>query len=139
MPVPVLEPHEQIAERVVLYECVPLREQAGCQQRVLHNPHHRLVGLRRDDVTGDRHDLLDLGTGLLALHQMHVHLVTIEIGVIRRSHRQVEPEGGVWQDADPVAHHGHLMQRRLTVKDDHVAIHHVPFHNISWLQMAVPI
>ena len=137
--VPILEPHEQVAEYVVLDERVPLREQAGRQQRVLHNPHHGFVGLRRDDVTGDRHDLLDLGTGLLALHEMHVHLITIEIGVVWRRYRQVEPERGVREDADTVTHHGHFMQRWLTVEDDHVAIHHVPFYDVSRLQMAVPV
>ena len=41
---------------------------------------------------------------------------------------EIEAEGGPGQDADPVPHHGHLVQRRLPVENDNVPITHVPFN-----------
>ena len=53
---------------------------------------------------------------------MHVHLVAVEIGVVRRRDREVESEGRVRHDAHLVTHHRHLVQRRLAIEDNVVAV-----------------
>ncbi len=44
--IPVLQPHEDVHEQVLLDEGVALSNQAAAQQCVLHNANHRLVGLQ---------------------------------------------------------------------------------------------
>ena len=90
---------------------------------------------------------------------LHVHLITVEIGVVRRRHGQVQTEGyttnqylryawaikeltGVRHELHPMAHHTHLVQTRLTV-EEHVAEQQISVlscrdhceHSLSVLQM----
>ena len=65
--VPVLEPHENVVEDILLNESVALRDQAAPQQRVLNDAHHGLVRLRADDHLGHHHQLAHLGARLMAL------------------------------------------------------------------------
>jgi hypothetical protein len=44
--VPVLQPHQDVHQHVLLYERVALGEQAAAQQRILHDAHHWLVRLQ---------------------------------------------------------------------------------------------
>ena len=37
------------------------------------------------------------------LRHMHVHLVAVEIRIVRRAHTRIEPEGAPRADADAVA------------------------------------
>eukprot|EP00967_Tisochrysis_lutea_P106952 scaffold164447_cov19-Tisochrysis_lutea.AAC.1 len=59
---------------------------------------------------------------------MHVHLITVEVGVVGRGDRQVEAESGVGQDAHAVAHHTHFVQRGLTVEEHQVSVMQVALH-----------
>lgn len=52
-------------------------------QRVLHNTHDRLVCRRCDDLARHSHDFRDFRARLDALRQVQVHLVAVEIGVVR--------------------------------------------------------
>ena len=70
---------------------------------------------------------------------MHVHLVAVEIGVVRRRHRDVHSKGAVRHDAHPVAHDGHLVQGRLTVEQHAVAVDHVPLHLVPVLEPLVAL
>lgn len=72
--------------------------------------------------------ILDLRPGLHALGHVQVHLVAVEIGVVRRRAGQVHPEGGPGQHLHPVSHHTHLVQRRLTIENYQVAVADVPLH-----------
>lgn len=74
----------------------------------------------------------------MCLGDVHVHLVSIKVCVVRRCDRQVQPEGGVRQDSHAVSHHGHLVQGRLTVEEDQVSIDQVTF-NLGglWLRLEV--
>ncbi len=49
-PIPVLQPHQDIHEQVLLDERVPLGHQAAPQQGVLHNSNDRLVGLHKQSA-----------------------------------------------------------------------------------------
>jgi len=95
------------------------------EQRVLHQPHARLVGLRRDDLVRHGHELGHLGRGAGRLHQVHVHLVAVKVGVVRVGSREVEPEGVPRHEHDAVADHAHAVEQRLPVEDDDVALAHV--------------
>ena len=59
---------------------------------------------------------------------MHVHLVSVKVGVVGRGHTEVETERGPGKDFDPVTHHGHFVEGRLTVEDDQVIIDNVTLH-----------
>jgi len=64
----------------------------------------RVKGLTRglkyiDDLLRYPCDLTRLGTGLIALWYVHVHLITVEMGIIRRCHGKVEAEGLGYQPA----------------------------------------
>ena len=59
---------------------------------------------------------------------MHVHLVAVKVGVVRGRDAQVEAEGREGQDLDLVAHHRHLVQRRLPVEEHQVAVLQVPLN-----------
>ena len=68
----------------------------------------RLTYLGRHDVLGDCHDLLRLCACLWRLRHVHVHLVPVEIGIVGRRDRQVQPECRVWQDLDSMALRGKM-------------------------------
>ena len=132
--VPILEPHQDVHEDVLGDERVALGHQAARQQRVLHDRHHGLVRLRGDDHLRHHHELLHLRARLHRLREVHVHLVPVEIGVVRRRHGDVHPERGVRHDAHAVAHDGHLVQGGLAVEQHAVAVDHVPLHPVPVLQ-----
>ena len=54
---------------------------------------------------------------------MHVHFITIKIGIVWSGHRKIQSECLERKYFDSVPHKGHLMKRRLTIKDDIVIIH----------------
>ncbi len=49
-PIPVLQPHQDVHEEVLLDEGVPLGHQPAAQQGVLHNSNDRLVGLHKHNA-----------------------------------------------------------------------------------------
>ena len=69
-------------------ECVSFRHLADGAQRVLHDAHDGSVGLRRDDHAGHGCQLSDLGAGLERLGQMEIHLVSVEVSVVRSRHTE---------------------------------------------------
>ena len=64
-------------------ECVSFRHLSDGAQRVLHDAHDGSVGLRRDDHAGHGCQLSDLGTRLQRLGQMKIHLISVEVSVVR--------------------------------------------------------
>mmetsp|Transcript_11745 Transcript_11745/g.47415 ORF Transcript_11745/g.47415 Transcript_11745/m.47415 type:complete len:693 (-) Transcript_11745:659-2737(-) len=135
--VEVLDPHQHVHDDVLLDERAAVGHQLAAEQRVLHDTDHGLVRLRRDDLRRHHHQLAHLGAALDGLRHVEVHLVTVEIGVVGRRHREVEAEGGEGHNLDPVSHHGHLVQRRLSVEDNDVSVLHVPLHLVAVLQVDV--
>ena len=61
--VPCLEVHEDVVGEVARDEIVAEGELHHSQQRVLHDSHHGLVGLRRHDLTRRQDDVENLGAG----------------------------------------------------------------------------
>ena len=72
-----------------LQQPLPLPKHTATQHtpptHTLKHPH-----LRRHDVARHHHDVLHLGARLVALRDVHVHLVAVKVGVVRRRDRQVE-------------------------------------------------
>ena len=62
------------------------------------------------NVSGDHHDLLCLCTSLRLLRNMHIHLVAVKVSIVWTGDRQVEPEGGIGQQA-------HTMTLRGATRD----------------------
>eukprot|EP00958_Prasinococcus_capsulatus_P026051 scaffold4543_cov350-Prasinococcus_capsulatus_cf.AAC.1 len=136
-PVKVLHPHHRVHHHVLLQEGVALAQLATPQQGVLDDAHHGAVGLRRHDAPRGHHHLLRLGAGLEGLRHVQVHLVPVEVGVVRGGAAEVEAEGGVGQHAHFVAHDGHLVQRGLPVEEHEVAVLQVALHLEAVLEAAV--
>jgi len=68
---------------------------------------------------------------------MQVHLIAVKIGIVRRGTRQIHAERRPGQHLDQMAHHAHLVQRRLPVEDNEVAVDHVPLDGVAALQVQV--
>ena len=62
---------------------------------------------------------------------MKVHLITIEIGVVRTGTTQVETEGGPIKNLGIVPHDTHFMKRRLTIEEDDIPITQVTLDDPS--------
>ena len=60
--------------------------------------------------------------------------ITIEIGIIGRTYRDVQPKCIERQDAHTMSHHGHTMERGLSVKENGIAIHEVAVDRVSNLE-----
>lgn len=122
---------------IELDEGVPEREEHYAEKRVLHYAHDRLVVLWGHDLARHSHDLFDLCLCLVALRDVHIHLVAVEIGIVRRRHTQVKSESLERQDFDPMAHQRHLVKGGLPIEDDVVAVTNVPLNNIAGVKMDI--
>eukprot|EP00965_Chrysotila_dentata_P070805 2340474-Pleurochrysis_carterae.AAC.3 len=74
--------------------------------------------LRQLEAFRDAH----LGARLHGLHHVQVHLVAVEVGVVRRGDGEVHAEGGVGHDLDA---------RRLAVEHDDVAVLDVTLYLVA--------
>jgi hypothetical protein len=77
------------------------------------------------------HDLLCLSLCLQTLRNEHVHLVSIEICVVRGCDREVESEGRPREHLHSMTHDTHLMQRWLSVEEYKIIIHEMSLHNVA--------
>lgn len=62
---------------------------------------------------------------------MKVHLITIEIGIVRTSTTQVETKGGPIKNLGIVTHDTHFVKRRLTIEEDDIPITQVTLDDPS--------
>ena len=111
-----VDPDHQVHHFFPREEGVSHREEIDAQQCVLHDTHDGRVVLGGNDLLGNVGDVLKFRDGLVGLRDVHVHLIAVKFGVVGRADGQVESEGVVRKDPDPVAHHTHAMQRWLTVE-----------------------
>ena len=113
-----------------------LAEQVRAQHRVLdgRDARRRLRGANELPVDG--RERLELRRRLHRLRHVHVHLVAVKVGVVRarRVDAQAERLAQVHR-LDAVAHHRHLVQRRLAVEQDRVAGQQVPVDDVANLQV----
>ena len=68
---------------------------------------------------------------------MHVHLVAVKVGVVRRRNGQVHAKCAVREDPHAMSHDGHLVQTRLPIEEHDVSVHHVPLNHHAILQVPV--
>lgn len=67
-------------------------------------------------------DVFQLSDGLKGLGNVHIHLIAIEVSIVRRANRQVEPEGVVGKDPYAVSHHTHPVQGWLSVEQNIITV-----------------
>ena len=89
---------------------------------------------RREDVLLHAHEDLGLRARLLALQHVHVHLVAVEVRVVRRAHAEVDAERLPRHDLHLVRHHRHAVERRLPVEQHDVAVHEVALDDEAGLE-----
>ena len=97
----------------------------------MHETHDGRVVFRCNNLFGDVGNVLKLRSGFIRLRDVHVHLITIEIGVIRRADREIEAEGIIGKNSDAVTHHTHTMECRLSIKQHIISVLECSFHNCS--------
>lgn len=74
-------------------------------------------------------------TTLLAAACWRQDFISVKVSIIRLRHGNVQPECGIRQHAHTVAHHGHAVERRLTVEEHGVAVQEVAVHNITLVEL----
>ena len=92
-----------------------------------------LRGVTRRDKHAEQRERL--GARLLRLRQVEVHLVAVEVGVVRRAHALVEAERAPLHHARAVRHDRELVQRRLPVEEHDVAVGQVALDDVAHLEL----
>lgn len=90
--IPVGEVHQQIHQTRQLNENIPLCHHPNGGQCVLDNAHHRLVGLRCDQLPWNHGNFVDFGAGLQRLGQMQIHFIAIKVGIVWGGDGQIHTE-----------------------------------------------
>jgi hypothetical protein len=70
---------------------------------------------------------------------VEVHFVTVKVSVVRGTNCKVKPEGVTLHDTNFVDHHGHAVQRRLSVEDSNVTIDQVSLNEQTWLRVSISV
>ena len=60
---------------------------------------------------------------------MEVHLVSVKVSVVRVAHALVEAKRSPRQRLDLMGHDGKLVQRRLSVEQDNIAVNQMSLHD----------
>lgn len=136
--VPIIEPHAQVHRHVSLEENVAVGEDGGAEQSILYQTNDRTIRLGGDDLLRNVHDLEQLSLRLVRLRDVHVHLVSVEVGVVGRGDAKIQAERLVTHHANPVGHHTHLVERGLTIEDDNIAVIDVTLDSVSNSLSQVP-
>jgi hypothetical protein len=70
---------------------------------------------------------------------VEVHFVTVKVSVVRGTNCKVKPEGVTLHNTNFVDHHGHAVQRRLSVEDSNVTIDQVSLNEQTWLRVSISV
>ncbi|GIX63994.1 CDP-glycerol:poly(glycerophosphate) glycerophosphotransferase, putative [Babesia caballi] len=81
--------------------------------------------------------MLNLGARLVTLREVQVHLVTVEVRIVGRGNREVQPEGREGQYLASVTHDTHFVQRGLTVKENEVTVLKVTLNSVAVFELEV--
>ena len=111
-----------------------LRDAKDAEGHVLDDADDGLAVAGADDVQGDGGELKNLLVALEALRHVDVHLVAVKVRIVAGADADVQPKGVVRHDAHAMGHHAHLVQGRLAVEQDVVAVLEVPVDNVARLQ-----
>ena len=68
---------------------------------------------------------------------MHVHFISVEVGVIRCGNTEIKAESLVIKNFYAMTHHRHLMQRRLSIKNDVIVILEMSLNSVAKLKMRI--
>ena len=90
-----LDPDDEVHNFFPGEEGISHGEEIDAEEGILNDTHDRGVAFGGDDLFGDMGDVFEFGGGLVWLGHVHVHLVTVEVGVVGGADRQVESEGVV--------------------------------------------
>ena len=100
---------------------------------------HRTAIARGQDVFLNTHQNLSLSTCFFRLNNVKVHLITIEISVVRGTYCEVESERMSFHNTYFVNHHRHSVKRWLSVKDCNVSIDKVTLYLHTWLWISTDV
>ena len=94
---------------------------------------------RRDDVLLHSHQNLGLGSSLLTLNHVQIHLIAVEVGIVWCTVSQIESEGLTGHDSNFVHHHRHSMKGWLSVEYCYIAVNQVPLDDDSWFGITISV
>ena len=114
--------HAHVRERFAVEKAILCTQQESCCDEILSGGNDRLSVLRCREIVLHTHQVDGLSTSLFRLGYVKVHLVSVEIGVIRTANTLVQSESPPRTDLNQVAHNTELMKRRLTVEENDIAI-----------------
>ncbi len=112
-----------------------LGDAVGSRHRVLEELDDRGIRTGTDDLTDHAGELTELGGRRDALGHVHVHLVTVEVRILRTGGRNVEAEGRLGKHTHAVAFHRSLVERRLAVEEHNVAVDEVTVHDVTLAEL----
>lgn len=78
-----VDPDDQVHDFFSGKEGITHGEKVDTKKCILHDTHDRCVVFGRDYLLRDVCDVFEFRNGLIRLRDVHVHLVTVEISVIR--------------------------------------------------------
>jgi hypothetical protein len=127
---------DELSDLGAVEELVFAGEQIRRGEEILRRGDENLSVFRRAQVVVHRHELHRLRPRLLRLRAVDVHLVPVEVRVVRRAHALVEPQRAPRHHPRPVRHDAHLVQARLSVEEQHVAVLEVALDDVPELEFA---
>ena len=114
---------EKLHVVLAVEESVPVGQPHTHGDVILNQTSQRVTGSSRKVLMVGVGDAECLGAGDFVLREVHVHLVTVEIGVVGVAVGVVHAQCLLsWQYSGAVTHHGRLVECGLTVHDDNVAV-----------------
>ncbi|KAH3683385.1 hypothetical protein WICPIJ_005643 [Wickerhamomyces pijperi] len=122
---------KQLCERGSVEERILMRDQVGPRDEILRGGNDRLTGFRSQQVVLNPHQVDSLGSGFLCLWHVQVHLVTVEISIVWRTHTLVQSESSPWADLGVVRKDGKSVKRRLSVEKHNVAVFDVSLNDVT--------
>ena len=126
-----LIPHHQIHILFPIELHRGSRNAIRAYKSILNNTNNRLAVSRRDDLERNRGDFCEFRRRLITLRNVGIHFITIEICVIRGGYRYIQTECIERKNLTAVSHHRHAVKRRLSVKQDNVAVSQVTVNCIA--------
>ena len=114
------------------------RKEIASEQRVLKYTDDTFVEGWTDDLILDGRQVLELHLGLVVLGHMHVHFISVKVCVVRLRVSHVHAKGiPLFHNLDTMCHHRHTVQRRLTIEQYIISVHHVSMNRIPILKLNV--
>lgn len=128
---------QDIESDVLGNDDVGLRDAIGARHRILEELDDGRVGTRANDLANHARELTKLRSSRDALRDVHVHLVTVEVRILRTRRRNVEAERRLRKHTHAVSFHGSLVERRLAVEEHDVAVDEVTMNDVTLAKLNV--